>query len=513
MSLFGAFSIANGGLGNISRQLAVVSQNVSNATTPDYAREIATQTSVTAGGQGLGVATGAVGRVVDPQMQALLTTQNGVVTGLTTRQAALQQIDGVQAAPGSGGDLASLLGKMQAAFSTLGNDPSNQTQQQAVVAAAQRLAAQINGLSSSIQTARQSAQDGIVSGVQTVNATLAQIGGLSDQIIRLQAAGQSTADLQNQRDAALHTLSQYVDVRMIAQPNGDATLITPSGLTLQTHGTQPPLAAQAAAMGPSLSYPGGGVPEVTLNGVDVTNQLSAGQNGGGSIGANITLRDQTLPTYQAELDEFASTISNRVAAQGLTLFTDASGAIPTSTGVPTQSGYLGYAGTIQVNPAVQANPTLVRDGTASVAGSATGASAFTPNSASGPAGFNILIIRVLTYALGSQAQAGVPQPAPAVTGLGVAGTLAAPFLAPTDLASFAGLIVGSQAQDSAAATAQLSMAQGVQSSLQSKVSAASGVSMDTEMSSMIQLQNAYGANAKVISVVQALWTQLLQMVP
>jgi flagellar hook-associated protein FlgK len=36
--------------------------------------------------------------------------------------------------------------------------------------------------------------------------------------------------------------------------------------------------------------------------------------------------------------------------------------------------------------------------------------------------------------------------------------------------------------------------------------------MDTEMSTMIQLQNAYGANAKVIAAIQAMWAQLLSTV-
>ena len=35
---------------------------------------------------------------------------------------------------------------------------------------------------------------------------------------------------------------------------------------------------------------------------------------------------------------------------------------------------------------------------------------------------------------------------------------------------------------------------------------------DTEMSQMIVLENAYGANARVISTVQAMFTQLLQTV-
>ena len=52
----------------------------------------------------------------------------------------------------------------------------------------------------------------------------------------------------------------------------------------------------------------------------------------------------------------------------------------------------------------------------------------------------------------------------------------------------------------------------MQTALQSKISAQSGVNMDTEMSAMVALQNAYGANAKVIATVQAMWNQLLGMV-
>ena len=49
----------------------------------------------------------------------------------------------------------------------------------------------------------------------------------------------------------------------------------------------------------------------------------------------------------------------------------------------------------------------------------------------------------------------------------------------------------------------------MQTTLDGKLTAQSGVNMDTEMSNMIQLQNAYGANAKVIAAVQSMWTQLL----
>ena len=39
-----------------------------------------------------------------------------------------------------------------------------------------------------------------------------------------------------------------------------------------------------------------------------------------------------------------------------------------------------------------------------------------------------------------------------------------------------------------------------------------GVSMDSELGQMVVLQNAYGANAKIISAVQAMFSETLAMV-
>ena len=61
-----------------------------------------------------------------------------------------------------------------------------------------------------------------------------------------------------------------------------------------------------------------------------------GQLTGGQLGANITLRDTTLPTYQAELDEFSQNLASRFSAQGLTLFSDPTGNVPAGGGMPVQ---------------------------------------------------------------------------------------------------------------------------------------------------------------------------------
>ncbi len=384
-----------------------------------------------------------------------------------------------------------------------------------MVASAATLAQGINTLSEGYTTQRQTAENNIVAEVASVNGALGTIGLLSTQIVAQQAAGLSTADLENQRDAAVQTLSQLLSVNVLTQSNGNMVVTTASGVTLPTNapangatsGSSGPLSVTGANVEPGSYYPGGGIGGIMLGGVDVTGQLTGGQ-----LGANITLRDTTLPTYQAELDEFSETMANQFAAQGLTLFTDPSGNVPSGGGTPVQSGYVGFAAEIQVNPAVQADPSLVRDGNVSVAGSPTGAGPFTPNPSGGPAGFATLISDVLNYTFGADAQAGVPQPAPNTAGLGAAGTLSAPFAAPQTLSSFAAALIGAEASDSANTTSQLGTEQAVQTTLANQLTSQSGVNLDQQMSLMIQLQNAYGANAKVISAVQTMFTELLQAV-
>jgi flagellar hook-associated protein 1 FlgK len=114
--------------------------------------------------------------------------------------------------------------------------------------------------------------------------------------------------------------------------------------------------------------------------------------------------------------------------------------------------------------------------------------------------------------MGAEEAPGVPQPPSQTKGLGPNGNLNAPYTVPPTLIGIASTLVAAQAQDSVTTTSQLGTEQAVQTTLTTKLSAQSGVKMDTEMSTMIQLQNAYGANAKVIAAVQAMWAQLLSTV-
>ena len=508
MGMDAALSVAIGGLANINRDLAVVSQNVSNANTPGYVREIANQHELSVAGQGMGVVSAPATRALDVQQQADLFTQNATVGGLDVRQHALASIDQVMGTPGRGDDLASLLGKVQDGFSALLARPDSQSGQAQIISAAQGFAGKLNGIGAAVSAARTQAQGAIMSDVTRLNAAVATVGTQTQQIMAARAAGISTADLENQRDVGLAQISGLIDARFLVQNNGDIKAVTPSGLSINFAPGATSFATQSATMAPSVYYPGGGVPPITMNGVDVTGQLA----GSGSLGGNIDVRDNVMPGLQAGLDEVAQTISTRFQAQGLTLFTRPDGTVPAGGGAPAQSTYLGYARAITVNPAVLATPSLVRDGTSAIVGSASGASAFTPNPAGGPAGFTGLITRVIQFALGAQAQPGVAQAAPNTNGLGPQGNLVGPFSAGGSMGTMTGALVASEAQWSNSVSANAATEQAVQTSLQARLAQGSSVNIDTELSTMVQLQNAYGANARVISALQAMWAQLLQSV-
>ncbi len=503
-SLSGALGISSGGLANVAVGLAVISQNVANASTPQYALESATQTSLSVGGQEFGVHSGLVVLATDPGLQSQVAAQTSALAADTVTSAALATLEPVLGTVGAGTDLGSQLGAVQSAFSALQADPADVTQQGAVVNAATSLAASINTLASAYGSARQTAQDSVVTDVGQLNTALSTLGTISKQIVGDRAQGLSTADLENQRAQAEATISGLVDARFLPQADGNVTVLTAGGAQLPTDGTQ--LTAASATTGPTAFYPGGGISGIMVGGADITAQLT-----GGTIGANITLRDQTLPTYQAGLDEFAETLSTRFAAQGLTLFTNPAGAVPVSTGPNAQSGYVGYADTITVNPLVSTTPSLVRDGTQAITGSSTGASPFTPNTG-GLAGFSTLITRVLNYALGPDVQDGVAQGAVATTGLGPTGSLSSGYGAQATLTQAANALTAGQAADSANATTQAGDTQAVQTALQGKLTGVTGVDMDTELGQMVVLQNAYGANAKIITAVQSMFQEALDMV-
>lgn len=452
MNINNVLTIAGSGIGSLSQQLAVVSQNIANANTPGYVVETATVSSVVAGGTGIGVRVGVASRNVDLHLQADAFAASASAAGQQVTSDALNAIDSTSGTPGSGTDLPSLLGAVTDAFSSLATDPSNATQQRAVVQRAGDLTQGLNRFAKTVADARQSAQDQAVADVATVNGALQTIGNLSIQITAGGARGESTAGLQDQRDAGIQTVVALTGAKFLNRPDGSVLGVL-GGLVLPLDAKTGPFSLAPATLGPTA--PPASSPSLLLSGQDVTSQVT-----GGRLGAELSLRDKTFPGLQSGLDHFAQTLATGFAGQGLTLFTDAGGNVPSLPGA---------ALTLRVSALAQATPSFVRDGP-------------TPG---GLAGDATLINNVLNGPLGTS----------------VGGV--------TDQAVNLSSGVSSLAAD---ATFTLQTQKAISTALTAKLSTNEGVSVDSELANLVQLQNSYAANAKVLGSTDRLWTDLLAAV-
>lgn len=504
MSLDAALLTARSGILHTQRALAAAANDIANADTAGHTKKTVAARAVQADGVGIGVRSLAPSRDVDEALMTELNARRAAAAGAEVRLRLLQGIEAAHGRTEAGDGLGDLMAALRAGFEDLRADPAEPGRQAALLLDAVALAARLNETSAAVQQARQQAQDGIVAEVARINAALREIAGLTREIRDQIALTGHAAALEDRRDAAIARLSESLEVRALKREDGSLVLVARGGMVLPLDERADAFATADASLGPSAFHGSGGtIPDITLGGVDVTRSLV-----GGRLAEYVALRDATLPRYQAELDLAAANLAARFEGQGLRLFTDAAGSVPDPTLAYAGGAMVGFAGTIRVNAAVAANPALLRDGTHAVAGSLTGPSAFTPNPSGGPAGFTTLLDRVLDFTFGREAQAGVGWPPIATAGLGPDGTLSSPFGAPPTLEAYAGLLTAVHTADRAAASAALSGAQALVGGLEARFAQRSGVDVDQEMAAMVALQNAYAANARVLSTVQAMWDAL-----
>ena len=200
-------SIASGGLANVNRPTRPGVAERRQRQYPGYTREVGQQTAVSVDGVGMGVRTGAAARSVDTLMQDAPGSRTPAWRRCRCARNALAAIDAAHGTPGQGDDLSSLTGALSDAFTTLSSDPSAAAAQGQVVAAASALASGVNRVADACCTQRQAAQDALVQDVTDLNNALGQVGTLSDQIMRVSAQGDSTAELEDQRDTAMQTVA------------------------------------------------------------------------------------------------------------------------------------------------------------------------------------------------------------------------------------------------------------------------------------------------------------------
>jgi len=487
MNLTTALTAARSSLQATAAQIAITGKNISGASDPSYSRKLA-PTSTTADGAARLIS---ITRASD---LALYTSMLGATSKAAGQQAlsdGLQRLAAINGDPESGQSPAARLVALSATLQKYANQPDDMSLAQGVLTSAADLAGTLNSAAATIASVRQNADGEIADSVANINDLLAKFETLNTAIVQGTFSGADVTDTMDQRDAILAKLGEQIGVSTVTRANNDMVIYTDGGVTLfETK-------ARNVTFQPTNGFPGGANGNaVYIDGVAVTGAGASMPLRGGRLMGLAQLRDDTAPTFEAQLDELARGLVEAFAE------TDQSaGGGPAAAGLFTYAGgptvpasgtlVSGLAASIRINPAADPSQggTLqrLRDGGINGAGyvyNATGASSFSTR---------------LDSLVGALSADRSFDPASALTGT-------------QSLTQFGAASTGWL--DSLRQTTDTDLQ--FQTSLVTRASDAlsntTGVNLDDEYALQLQLEQSYAAASKLIGVVNELFTTLMQNV-
>ena len=437
--------------------LSASSQNIANLQTKGYTRQAALLSAVGADASGKAVGNGV-------QVSSLLRFSDGYKSQQMWRAAAetgqysqtqpyLTQLERVM-----GDDTASLSVAVDQFFAALnavaGDNATSTPLRQQVLTAGGLLAQRFNSLNNVYNAQQQSVSQQRSAIVDAANANISKIAALNARITQANAVGAPASSLIDARDLAIDELAGQMALEVSDQPGGvrDVSLKTGQALVIGN------VAAELKTVG------GVGAQSFTLTFASTTFGLDAAKLGGQLGGLSVYEQDMLRP-MQKGTEDIARQLADKVNSQltagyamdgsaGKALFTFTAGA----------TSMLGVAAGFE--------PTDL---------------AFSGDGTQGDTGNLLKLVGINSQTVN-------------VTGLG------------TELLSDADTqLVGKLGVDSQQNQAALATANTMRSHAVDDWQSTSGVNQDEEAVNLVEYQNMYQANMKVMSVANALFDATLAM--
>ena len=365
--------IALSGLNIAQRQMDVISTNIANASTPGYTRKILPQEAQSSREQVIGVRPGQLVRSVNMNLARDFWSQVSTVSSADVKVQYLEKIQQFHGAPEQEVSISAELSELRDDFAALSDTPSDTFLMKSALNQAEVIVDKINNFENLISQMRNDTQDDMTQTIDSINARLQEIAEINQDIKVNTISGRSIATLQDRRDVAIEKLSEDIEIDFFTRGDGVMVVQTNNGRELVSENAETVTFSPIRA-GPEAAYPSGlsgiyvGDPQKDADATDITTSSI-----GGKLGGLIELRDEILPEQQAMLDETAYQLARRFDMQGLRLFTDSAGQIPSnaapdpSTEPPTAVEYVGFSAEIRINQAILDDNTLIQSGTADTA--------------------------------------------------------------------------------------------------------------------------------------------------
>ena len=485
MSIAGSLSSALSGLMASARAAEVVSSNVANATTEGYGRRVLLTSARTVGSVGQGVKVTGVYRNAN---MVVIGDRRFAQASLGDRQTRADFLKRLESTLGTPDQAQSLSGRISALDTTLieaASRPESEARLSNVMESARSLVNQLDASSKDIQSARATADHQIASEVMLLNRTLDQIAEVNTQIRANFGTGRDTSSLMDQRQQMVDSISSIIPLREVARESGQIALYARDGAVILDGRRAEFGFTPTGFIAAEMTVTSGALSGLTINGRPITTTGENSPIAGGSLSAHFVVRDELSVTAQSKLDAVARDLVERFSAPGLDtsrapgdpgLFTDGGAAF-----VATDE--IGLSQRLRINAAADPNQGgalwRLRDGLGAV----------TPGASGDASLLNEMQIALVT-------------PRNPVSGSFMIGERSLSALAADMLSGFA--------SSRLLAEGEVSFSQTHMDALKI-LELEDGVDTDQEMQSLLLIEQAYSANAKVVQTVQNLIQLLLEM--
>lgn len=480
MSIANAISNAMSGLTATARGTENVANNLANVMTPGYARrDMVVSTPLVSGG----VRVDGLTRVVNASLLSESRGAGSAMSNAATTNAFQTRMESVIGLPGQDSALSTALNNFQAALGSAATRPDDDLRLAQVVSGANALAVRLNDASDAVQDARSTAQQSIASDVATLNTSLERVAYLNARIAVLDAEGSDASPLMDERQQVIDRIASIVPVQEVTRDAGKVALFTAEGAALLDGSLPAKIGFSGSAQVTTGQSVGSPLQLLTFNGTAL-NQSQMRLFGGGSLAANFQIRDELAPEMQADLDALAFDLADRLASTQVdpTLGAGDAGLFTDQGGRATVANIVGLAGRLTLNTAVDP----------AQGGSAWRLRSGLQATAEGPVGSGSVLNGMLS-ALDATRQ-------PSSGGLDGAATLGARF----------GTLEARVSTARVNSDADLAIRSSRYSTISSSIMA-EGVDSDAEMQKLLQYEQSYAANARVLRAVDDMLDQILGM--
>ena len=482
MSISNAFNNAVTGLNASGRMAEVVSSNIANALTDGYGRRSVDLSAVQLGGQGAGVRVDGITRHVN---DVALADRRLASADLGNRERTVAALDQLESAFGLPGDPAGLSGRLAALEQSLisaASDPASDQRLGVVATRLNQLTEGFRDTSATIQSMRQDADADIANDISNLNRALKNIESLNADIVQLNLSGDDPSGLIDARQVVLDDISAIVPIRLMPRDNGAVAVMTTSGEVM----LDGPAADYGFVSTPTIvadmTYSGGVLGGITRNGQPLSATDGFGKFSGGALEASFNLRDQVLVDAQESIDLMAADLISRFEDPSTdpTLTAGMAGLL-TDSGAPyTAADLVGLSSRLSVNTAIDPDAggslSRLRDGIGAIS--------------TGAIGNEQQLVRWST-ALSSPSTID-----PAIPSLSASDKL--------------GRISSQISGINLIADQDLSFASARWDTLNASV-LADGVDTDYEMQMLLQIEQSYAANAKLIQAADRMLQSLMEI--